>query len=368
MKKAITYLSVISLIILLIVRGSDVVLYTHNALSICYEMIIPTLFPFFICSGILIYSGFCESLSKLFRPLMKPLFGINPSGSAAFILGIISGYPLGAITVCQLYQSSYLSKNESERLLAFCNNSGPLFILCSVGTGLFYDIKIGILLYISHFLSAVTVGIILKLVSKPIYNPAVGDIKSEEKSIGEIFSVSLNNSIQSILTVCGAVVFFSVVSSLILDYIPDFKLKSVLYAILEFASGNSHIAKSSADIITKLILSSITIGFAGICVHIQVLGAVASYGLKMRTYIIGKILHGAISGLYTYIIIKTININIIKKAASVSFGYSFFINSVLILTLTGILLLICLVLKSCRHQALSRSQKPLQDCSLSSHR
>ena len=216
-------------------------------------------------------------------------------------------------TVCQLYQASYLSKDESERLLAFCNNSGPLFILCSVGTGLFYDVKIGVLLYLSHVLSAISVGIILKLISKPIYNPPVGSIVSEEKNVGEIFSVSLANSIQSILTVCGAVVFFSVVSSLVLDYIPDFKLKPLLYAILEFASGNAHIAKIPADLITKLILSSFTIGFAGVCVHIQVLGVVASYGLKIRTYISGKILHGIISGVYTYLIFKFLITNTLKK-------------------------------------------------------
>ena len=43
----------------------------------------------------------------------------------------------------ELYANNYISKTEAERLLAFCNNSGPLFILGSVGIAIYSNIKYG---------------------------------------------------------------------------------------------------------------------------------------------------------------------------------------------------------------------------------
>jgi len=339
MKKRLFHIAVLFIIFILIIRGEDVIFYTQDALTLCYNIIIPTLFPFFICSGLLIYSGFCESLSKLFAPFMKPLFGINPSGSAAFILGIVSGYPIGAVTVCQLYESSYLSKSEAERLLAFSNNSGPLFILTALGTGLFSSVKTGILLYAAHILGAITVGIFLKLFQKPAFNPSVGNISVPDKSLGEIFSKSLANAVSNILTVCGAIAFFSVFGHILLDYIPEFKYKFLLYGILEFASGNAVIANSDFSIIIKLICASVITGFAGLCVHVQVLGVVAQSGLKLKTYFIGKIMHGLFSGIYTLFILLTSDF-FTKKAALPTVGYGFFMSSVFLVLLCAIVLLL----------------------------
>lgn len=49
-------------------------IYARDAMDICCEMIIPSLFPFFICSGLLIYSGFCETLARVFKFSYAPRF------------------------------------------------------------------------------------------------------------------------------------------------------------------------------------------------------------------------------------------------------------------------------------------------------
>ncbi len=360
MKKKVFTVLILFIICLLIMHGREAIIYTHNALSICYEMIIPSLFPFFVCSGMLIYSGFCEWLSEVFRPFMMPLFGINASGSSAFIIGIISGYPAGAVTVCQLYKSMYISKSEAERLLAFSNNSGPLFILCSLGIGLYSDIKIGIILYTAHIISAFLVGILLKLFSKPIYNPPVGSVQAEEKTIGEIFSLSLSSSINSILTVCGAIVFFSVVSSLILDLIPEFPLKSLLYGIMEFAGGNAAISKSCLPFAEKLILASFITGFAGLCVHLQVISVTAAYGLSIKTYLIGKLFHAILAASFTA---AALNLTKLKEAVSIRLGYSFFMNSAFVLIPIFVIFILCLILKLPALTGRHRRPKHSQCCS-----
>ena len=69
---------------------------------------------------------------------MEPIFGLPPQGASALVLGMLSGYPVGAQTAASLYASGQLTKEETERLLGFCSNAGPAFIFGMVG-GLFMD-------------------------------------------------------------------------------------------------------------------------------------------------------------------------------------------------------------------------------------
>lgn len=305
MKKNIIRISLIFIAVLLIINPNASIKYAREGLSLCAEIIVPSLFPFFVCSGLLIYSGFCEIPAKLLRPVMKPLFNVNGAGAAAFVLGLMSGYPLGAITVCNLYESLYISKNEAERMLAFCNNSGPLFILGAVGTAIYHNPKIGIILYVSHIFSAVAVGIAFGFCKRDVPCAPPSDIKTEEKGIAESFRTALSDSVQSILTVCGAVVFFSSASKLILDFVPvSENLKIVISALLEFSGGVNAIAASSLPLLEKLALSAAVVGFAGLCVHLQVLGIAAKHSLKLTPYIVGKAIQGIVSACLAILLFK----------------------------------------------------------------
>ena len=80
-------------------------------------------------------------------------------GSFAFIMGIISGYPVGAKIVANFKEQGLCTDVEAERLLSFTNNSGPLFIVGTVGIGFFADTKTGFLLLFTHILACITVRI-----------------------------------------------------------------------------------------------------------------------------------------------------------------------------------------------------------------
>lgn len=322
LKKIFIYILSAGAVVLLVKNASDAILYASEALDICFEMIIPSLFPFFICSGILIYSGFCELLAKAFRFCMYPLFRVAPAGSSAFILGIVSGYPLGAITAGELYANSYLSKTEAERLLAFCNNSGPLFILGSVGIAIYTNIQYGIALYISHILAALTVGILFRFYGRNRHIAPPTRMTTPVRSIGEIFDISLQNGIRNILTVCGAVLFFSVISRLVLNIIPLRQpLSAIASGLLEFVTGTLQISQLNISTAEKLILTSVIVGFAGISVHAQVLAVIAKYHLSLVPYIVGKLLHGLIAGLYMslYLHFNPITTAVFKPSMSLSF-------------------------------------------------
>ena len=108
-----------------------------DGLLLCYNVIIPSLFPFFVLSTLVVELGLVSYLGRLLSPLMRPLFRVPGEGATALALGFVGGYPVGARTTLSLYEKGLCTKTEAERMLAFCNNSGPAFILGVVGIGIF---------------------------------------------------------------------------------------------------------------------------------------------------------------------------------------------------------------------------------------
>ena len=122
----------------------------RDGLKLCGNVIVPSLFPFFVLSSLVVELGMSRYLGRLFQPVMAPLFRVNGACASALALGFVGGYPVGARTAISLYQNGQCSKTEAERLLAFCNNSGPAFIFGVVGAGVFGSGALGLLLYLVH--------------------------------------------------------------------------------------------------------------------------------------------------------------------------------------------------------------------------
>ena len=105
----------------------------RDGLTLCGNVIIPSLFPFFVLSSLVVELGLAGYLGRMLEGVMRPLFNVSGVCASAFALGFVGGYPVGARTAIDLYQKGMCTRTEAERLLAFCNNSGPAFILGVVG-------------------------------------------------------------------------------------------------------------------------------------------------------------------------------------------------------------------------------------------
>ncbi len=300
MKRNIFYVLVMSLILFLLWRSDALIGYTKDAVIMCYSFIIPGLFPFFVCSGILIYSGFAQSVARASQRFMRPLFNVAPAGAVAFVMGIISGFPSGAICTKDLYLSGNLSKSEAERLLAFSNNSGPLFLIGSLGVGLYTKPIYGVLLYCIHIISSILVGIIFSRYRRNRHTSPPNYVSTRQMTEAEAFSNALGDASKNIITVCFSIIFFSAVSRTILDIIPvTGELSALLYGLCEFSIGVLKIATLDIDIFYRLVLSSLVVGFSGLCVHIQVMTVASQSGLSLKPYIFGKALHSIIAAVIT---------------------------------------------------------------------
>ena len=319
--------------IFLVIFSKQNLTATHDGLLLCVNSVVPSLFPFFIATELLGYTNLISYLGKLFNKIMRPFFNVPGEGAFAFIMGIISGYPVGAKIVSKLYDDGLCTKVEAERLLAFTNNSGPLFIIGTVGISLFSNSTIGILLFITHLLASLTVAFLFrfwkaspKFNNEPEYRFSDNKNKNVEfKDLGEVLSKSISNAISSVVLIGGFVVFFSVVLSILNNcgflsllaniltpifnffHINTSFIKPILSGIIELTNGLKLTSNISIkEISINIIICSFLLGFGGFSVLLQVFSIIAKSGLSIKSYFIGKLLHGTIASIYTFLVIKYI--------------------------------------------------------------
>lgn len=303
-----------------------------KGLSLWANSVVPSLFPFFVATELLMNTNFVNILGGFLNKIMKPLFNISGEGSFGFIMGLISGYPVGAKIACDFRENNICSKEECERLLSFTNNSGPLFIVGTVGISMFGNSTIGLLLLITHILACITVGIIFRFwkfnSSSPNY---VGTKTSNYKkcknitfsNLGEILGKSITNSISTILMIGGFVVIFSsiisilkasgILQSLVLMLTPIFDflhidssfISGILTGLLEITNGISSISSINIKAISvNIIITAFLLGFGGLSVLLQVLSITSKTDLSIKPYVYGKLLHGILAAFYTFIAIN----------------------------------------------------------------
>ena len=114
-----------------------------DGLSMCVRVIIPSLFPFFAATNLINELGISKLAGNALSPLSSKLFGVSGQGAAAFIIGVTGGYPLGASYIAGLRRQQLIGADEASRLLIFCNNSGPAFIIGAAGIGIFKSTAVG---------------------------------------------------------------------------------------------------------------------------------------------------------------------------------------------------------------------------------
>lgn len=310
-------------ILSLILYPTQSVEAARAGLELCGNVIIPSLFPFFVLSGLIVQMGLVRHLGRLLSPVMKPLFNVCGNCSAAFALGIIGGYPVGAVTAINLYKNGMCSKSEAERLLAFCNNSGPAFILGVVGAGIFSSSLVGIVLYLAHIVSSMLVGIIFRS-WKPgdIALPQRAGDGVQYSSFTSAFTGCVKSAASSTINICAFVIFFTVVIKLLfLTGVMDAAsavvavvlsplgfnaqwAEKLLIGLIEMSSGVWSLADAAGTLSGKMSMAAFILGWAGVSVHCQVLSFIGGSGLSSRTYVAGKALHGLISAGLVYITSK----------------------------------------------------------------
>lgn len=208
-----------------------------------------------------------------------------------------------------------------------------LFLLLEqFGILMFGSTSIGILLFITHILACISVGLIFRFWKHTNSISTTVEFNKNKKkyntnvsltNLGEVLSESITNSISTIMVIGGFVVIFSSIIAIIktcglLDILvcivkPVFHFLNIdlnfanglITGILEITNGISSISSIvSKKISINIIITSFLLGFGGISVLLQVLSITSKTDLSIKPYIYGKILQGFLAGIFTFIFIN----------------------------------------------------------------
>lgn len=274
----------------------------RDGLRLCAQVLIPSLFPFFVCAKLIVALRVAQPLARVLSPVMRSLFGTGPSSSEALVLGLIGGYPAGAQAVKNLYDAKAITQREAQRLVLFCNNAGPAFVFGVVGTGLFASFRMGLLLFAAQALSALLTGMLLK---SDLHEPAPASIQTESSApvrVAPVFVSCVRESGAAVLNVCMFVTAFSVLAGvlrwLLRGQLPDTVFALVL-GMLELTGGISALGACAIPVWGKLALASFLLAFSGLSVCAQTASILLPSGLFPRAYVPVRLMQGLLAAALT---------------------------------------------------------------------
>ncbi|WP_413301496.1 sporulation integral membrane protein YlbJ [Bacillus sp. 1P10SD] len=312
-----------------------------RGLNMWWEIVFPSLLPFFIVSEMLIGFGVVKFIGVLLEPLMRPLFKVPGVGGFVWAMGMASGFPAGAKFTARLRQEGHLTQIEAERLVSFTNSSNPLFIFGAVSVGFFYNPHLGVLLALSHYLGNICVGLIMRFYGKDSAEVASEKRKKfkvrsalsalhqtrlkDNRPIGKLLGDAVNSSIQTLLMVGGFIILFSVINKLLYHLHITATLAKAVEVVLSsisfpemlsipFISGLFEITLGSqltsqvqdATLLQKAMMTSFILGFSGFSVQAQVASILAQTDIRFQPFFIARILQGIFASLFALILWKPI--------------------------------------------------------------
>jgi sporulation integral membrane protein YlbJ len=314
-----------------------------QGIGIWWDILFPALFPFLVISELLLGFGMVHFLGTLLDPLMRPLFRVPGIGGFVVAMGFASGYPVGARLTSQLSEQGLLDRDEGERLVAFTTSSDPIFLIGAVSIGFFHDARLAGVLAISHYGSALLLGLIMRFHGKAkpssasfpkikkkgsillrsfeaMHNARIMDARP----LGKLLQQAILSSIELVFVIGGLVIFFSV----ILAYLSLGPIMELLTATLHFFLQFIHFpaalstslinglfevtlgAKSAGQanetipLVSKVAAASFILSWGGLSVHAQVVSILHRTHIRYVIFAIARLIHAIMAALIVFLIWK----------------------------------------------------------------
>jgi sporulation integral membrane protein YlbJ len=380
----IAFLTVV-ITILVIIFSEAAFNSAQEGLKVWWEIVFPSLLPFFIIAEILMGLGVVHFLGALMEPMMRPLFKVPGVGAFAMAMGLASGYPIGAKITGNLRRKQLCTKTEAERLISFTNTADPLFMVGAVAVGMFHRADLALIIAGSHYISSILIGLMMRFYrgindtelnnnkiqtsnDYNIFNKAINELltarKSDGRGLGELLGDSVRESVNTLLMIGGFIILFSVITeifsitgfinvltAIIMFFLKPFGLSETMIlplvsGVFEITNGANSASQVSAPILEKLIITNGIIAWSGLSVHAQVATMIKGTDINIKPYIIARILQSLLAGFITIFLFLPYS-NTIEKTFASTLNLSDINSSqlFLIIILTALLILtICFII------------------------
>jgi len=319
-----------------------------RGLNMWWEIVFPSLLPFFVVSELLIGFGVVKFIGVLLEPLMRPLFRVPGVGGFVWAMSMASGTPSGAKLTARLRKDGQITKIEAERLVSFTNASSPIFIFGAVAVGFFHNAQLGVLLAIAHYLGIITVGLAMRFYGKNEVPKAqdkkkritIGDAFAalhnsrikDDRPVGQLLGDAVMSSIQTLLMIGGFIIIFSVINKLLyllgataflasfIEYLLsliglDRTLSmATISGLFEITMG-SQMASQVQDVtlLHQAIITSFFLGFSGFSIQAQVASLLSQTDIRFQPFFFARILHGLTAGIYALLLWEPIYLRLLQN-------------------------------------------------------
>ena len=254
----------------------------HKALTICAQILIPSIFPFMVITNLLISCNFDEIVKSIIKKPFEALFHLNANLASAYFLGIVAGYPQGAYAVSAVYDKGGCTKEEAEQALCFCNNTGPSFIIAGVGA-MYGNIRVGITIYLLQ----IGVSILYGIITRP-KKPSLCEYDHIKRDIDlGVIPRAVTSSVIPMLNICAYVIVFSILCSMLAAAPINDCLKGLLLSVTEISYACNYISQNHLP----LPLTGFAVLWSGICVHMQTY-TVINGKLSLKKHYTAKLIQG----------------------------------------------------------------------------
>lgn len=262
-----------------------------DGIRLCLQTVIPALFPFLILSGVL--NGCFLGQSFLFMAPVRRFCKIPDGTESIFLIGLISGYPVGARLITEAYNAGCITKESARRMLGFCSNAGPAFLFGMLA-GVFTQKFTPWILWGIHIISSLIVAHILPCGSQERCTLPI----KHKISLTD----SLNNAIRNFATICGWVIMFRLVLAFFNKWflwIFPLELQVLISGLIEISNGCILLQQIENEGM-RFIITSVILAFGGLCVGMQTVSVTGSLGTGY--YFPGKLLQTIISTVISYFV------------------------------------------------------------------
>ncbi|MEW6398753.1 MAG: sporulation integral membrane protein YlbJ [Bacillota bacterium] len=341
------------LVAALIVYSEEAFQAALAGMKIFWEIVFPSLLPFFVLSEVMLALGVVHFLGVIFEPLMRPLFNVPGAGAFVMSMGLAAGYPMDAVITAKFRKQGLCNQAEAERLLAFTNTADPLFMFGAVAVGMFRLPGLGAVLALAHYLGAFCVGLTFRFYRRSApSSPALGmnhvaggplaagntgtrhrnllvraaralirARREDGRPFGRILSDAVNESVKTLLMICGFIMLFSVLIQVLhalgavaiiaaplrvlltVVHLDPSLADGLLRGLFEIDLGAMATSSAPAPLAQRAIVASAIIAWSGLSVHAQVVSVMAGSDVRMTPFVAARVLHAGYSALFTAVLL-----------------------------------------------------------------
>lgn len=294
-------LALTAMAVLYLKHGDIAAEAVRRGLVLCARTMIPSLFPFMVVAELTVRSGVGQSLARPFVRLFGRLLGVTESGGCALVLGVLCGFPVGAKVAASCYRSGTMDERELNCVLGMCSVPSAAFLIGAVGKGLLGSASVGKALLILTVCSALSVGLLLRLISFSHTALAVRQprgVAVSNKWDASLLSASISSAANGMLGICATVVVFSALIGVLEPYAQAIGLPEMARAwivgVLELSTGTVRAAALPPT--EAAVLCAAMAGWAGLSVHCQILSVCDGCPVSLGRFWISRALQAVLCG------------------------------------------------------------------------